>query len=108
MKASDRTLTYYVLVCTQTFSWMGSQTSSLAVGIAVFRLTGHATPLALVGVFWAAPRIVLGGLGGALADRLDRRTLMLAANVGYAIASGLLLLAVVSGAFPLLGVYTPT
>src|SRR5580704_2435854 len=108
MKASGGAVTYYVLVCTQTLSWMGSQTSSLAVGIAVFRLTGHATPLALVGVFWAAPRIVLGGLGGALADRLDRRSLMLAANVGYAIASGLLLLAFVSGAFRLWELYTLT
>jgi DHA3 family macrolide efflux protein-like MFS transporter len=108
MKASGGTVTYYVLVCTQTLSWMGSQTSSLAVGIAVFRLSGHAPPLALVGVFWAAPRIVLGGLGGALADRLDRRSLMLAANVGYAIASGLLLLAFVSGAFRLWELYTLT
>ncbi len=96
MKASGA-VTYYVLVGSQTLSWMGSQTSSLAVGIAVFRLTGHATPIALVGVFAALPWIVLGGFGGALADRFDRRSLMLVANLGYALASGLLLLAFVSG-----------
>ncbi len=108
MKASGGAVTYYVLVGSQTLSWMGSQTSSLAVGIAVFRLTGHATPIALVGVFAALPWIVLGGLGGALADRFDRRSLMLVANLGYALASGLLLLAFVSGAFRIWELYALT
>jgi hypothetical protein len=105
MKAAGGPLTYYVLVATQTLSWIGSQTSSLAVGIAVYRLTGHVTPIALIGVFASLPWIVLGGLGGALADRLDRRSLMLAANLGYALASALLLLAFVSGAFQLWQLY---
>ncbi|MFI4973653.1 MAG: MFS transporter [Caulobacterales bacterium] len=108
MKRSGGAVTYYVLITTQALSWIGSQTSSLAVGIAVFRLTGHATPIALVSVCWAAPRIVLGGLGGALADRFDRRSLMLAANLGYAVASGLLLLAFLSGAFQLWELYALT
>jgi MFS family permease len=93
--------TYYVLVATETLSLVGSQTSGLAVGIAVFRLTGRVTPLALVSVFWAVPRFLLGGVGGALADSIDRRSLMLAANAGYVVASTLLLLAFVSGAFQL-------
>jgi MFS transporter, DHA3 family, macrolide efflux protein len=108
MKASVGAITYYVLVGSQTLSWMGSQTSSLAVGIAVFRLTGHATPIALVGVFAALPWIVLGGFGGALADRFDRRSLMLVANLGYALASGLLLLAFVSGSFRIWELYALT
>ncbi|HWA60635.1 MAG TPA: MFS transporter [Caulobacteraceae bacterium] len=100
--------TYYVLVATQALSMIGSRTSSLAVGIAVFRATGHATPLALIAVFFALPWVLFGGLGGALADRFDRRTLMLAANVGYALASGLLLLAFASGAFSLWQLYALT
>lgn len=108
MRADGGAATYYLLVATQTLSWIGSQTSSLAVGIAVFRLTGHATPIALIGVFWSLPRIVLGGLGGALADRLDRRALMLAANLGYVVSNGLLLLAFVSGRFQLWQLYALT
>ncbi|HZC16758.1 MAG TPA: MFS transporter [Caulobacteraceae bacterium] len=96
---------FYALLATQTLSMVGSRTSSLAVGIAVFRLTGHATPLALVSVFSTAPWIIFGGLGGALADRLDRRSLMLAANVGYTLASGLLLIAFLSGGFRLWQLY---
>ncbi|HEY2707168.1 MAG TPA: MFS transporter [Caulobacteraceae bacterium] len=100
--------TFYVLLATQALSMIGSRTSGLAVGIAVFRLTGHATPLALVSVCSMAPWIVLGGVGGALADRFDRRTLMLAANVGYTLSSGLLLLAFLSGHFQLWQLYAIT
>ncbi len=100
--------TYYALIATEGVSLLGSQTSTLAVGVAVFRLTGQATPLALVGVFWAVPRIVLGGLGGALADRFDRRSLMLAANLGCAASSALLLLSFLSGAFQLWQLYALT
>src|SRR5215472_1169400 len=57
--------TYYVLLLAQAISLLGSQISGLAVSIAVFRQTGHATPLALVAFFLAAPRIVLGGSSGA-------------------------------------------
>ncbi len=109
MKAPVGAVTYYVLVGSQTLSWMGSQTSSLAVGIAVFRLTGHAcrrSPSSASSQ--PLPWIVLGGLGGALADRFDRRSLMLVANLGYALASGLLLLAFVSGSFRIWELYALT
>jgi hypothetical protein len=88
MRQSGGAVTFYVLIATQTLSWVGSRTSSLAVGIAVFKLTGHATPIALVTVFLGAPTLVLGGFAGALADRVDRRSLTLAANLGYASRAG--------------------
>jgi DHA3 family macrolide efflux protein-like MFS transporter len=97
--------TYYVLLVAQAISLFGSQISGLAVSIAVFRETGHATPLALVAFFSAAPRIVLGGFAGAVADRFDRRWIMLMANVGYIATSGLLLASFGSGAFQLWHLY---
>ena len=97
--------TYYVLLLAQAISLLGSQISGLAVSIAVFRQTGHATPLALVAFFLSTPRIVLGGFAGALADRFDRRRIMLLANVGYVVASGLLLASFASGAFQLWHLY---
>ena len=99
---------YYALLVTQTVSLIGAQISQYAVGIAVFRATGHATPLALVAVFSTFPAVLLGGLGGALADRFDRRAMMLIANGGYAVASGLLLLSFASGAFQLWHLYALT
>jgi DHA3 family macrolide efflux protein-like MFS transporter len=97
--------TYYVLLLAQAISLLGSQISGLAVSIAVFRQTGHATPLALVAFFSAAPRIVLGGFAGALADRFDRRRIMLVANVGYVVSSALLLASFASGGFRLWHLY---
>jgi MFS family permease len=97
--------TYYVLLVAQAISLLGSQISGLAVSIAVFRQTGQATPLALVAFFSVAPRMVLGGFAGAVADRFDRRRIMLAANVGYIVSSGLLLASFASGAFQLWHLY---
>jgi MFS family permease len=103
-----RLATYYALVATETVSLIGSQISQYAVSIAVFRATGHATPLALVVFFSTAPAVLLGGLGGALADRFDRRGMMLIANLGFAVVSGLLLLSFASGAFQLWHLYALT
>jgi len=97
--------TFYVLLVAQAISLLGSQISGLAVSIAVFRQTGHATPLALVAFFSAAPRIFLGGFAGALADRFDRRRIMLLANIGYLVTSGLLLASFASGEFRLWHLY---
>jgi MFS family permease len=99
---------YYALIVTQAVSQIGSQVSTYAVGIAVFRASGHATPLALVVFFSIAPSVLLGGLAGALADRFDRRGLMLAANVGYVAVNGLLLASFASGAFQLWHLYAVT
>lgn len=97
--------TYYALLVTETVSLVGSMVSALAVSIAVFRQTGQATPLALVTFFSITPMIVVGGVAGALADRFDRRIMMLIANAGFAVCSGLLLLSFVSGAFRLWHLY---
>jgi len=99
---------YYALLITQTVSLIGSQISEYAVSIAVFRATGHATPLALVAFFSVTPAILLGGFAGALADRFDRRGMMLIANIGFVVCSGLLLLSFASRAFQLWHLYALT
>src|SRR5690348_6680633 len=106
--ARPRLAIYYALVVTQAVSLMGSQVSQYAVGIAVYRATGHATPIALVAFFSTVPAIVLGGFGGALADRFDRRGMLLIANIGYVVVSALLLASFASGAFQLWHLYAVT
>jgi DHA3 family macrolide efflux protein-like MFS transporter len=103
--ASSGVGVFYALLVTQTVSLIGSQISSLSVGIAVFRHTGHVTPLGLVAFFNAAPVVLFSGFLGALADRFDRRKLMMLANLGLVAFNGLLLLSFVSGAFQLWHLY---
>jgi MFS family permease len=106
--SSTRLAIYYVLIVTEAVSLIGSQISGYAVSIAVFRATGHATPLALVAFFSTVPGVLLGGYAGALADRFDRRGMMLIANLGFIVVSGLLLLSFAFGAFRLWHLYALT
>ena len=61
----------------------------------VLELTGSAFQVALVGFFGMAPMLFLGILGGALADRFDRRRLLLGVQfanfVGAGVTTALLL-----------------
>jgi MFS family permease len=106
--ARTRLAVFYALLVTEAVSLIGSQISGYAVSIAVFRATGHATPLALVAFFSTAPGVLLGGYAGALADRFDRRGMMLIANLGFTVCSGLLVLSFASGAFRLWHLYALT
>ena len=97
--------TYYLLVATQTVSQVGSRISFFAVGIAVFIQTSHATPIAIIAFCQTLPWIIGAGFAGALADRYDRRRLLIFANVGFVVTSGLLLASFASGAFQLWHLY---
>ena len=97
--------TYYLLVATQTVSQVGSRISFFAVGIAVFTQTSHATPLAIISFCQTLPWIVGAGFAGAVADRYDRRRLLILANAGFVMTSGLLLVSFASGAFRLWHLY---
>ncbi|MGA0600923.1 MFS transporter [Caulobacter sp. KR2-114] len=91
--------TYYLLVATQTVSQVGSRISFFAVGIAAFSQASRATPLAIISLCQILPWIVGAGFAGAIADRHDRRSLLILANIGFVVTSGLLLASFASGAF---------
>jgi DHA3 family macrolide efflux protein-like MFS transporter len=101
----DRLKTYYTLAATQALSSLGSRISSLAIGIWIFQQTGRATPLTLVAVFAVLPSVLGGGFAGALADRFDRRLVMVCADAGQAVGTILLLVSFSSGAFQLWHLY---
>ncbi|MEL6308580.1 MAG: hypothetical protein AAFQ52_10600 [Chloroflexota bacterium] len=67
--------TFYTIALTQVLSIIGSRISALALSIYVFTETQSATPIALVMFFIIVPQILLSGVGGALADRWNRRML---------------------------------
>jgi MFS transporter, DHA3 family, macrolide efflux protein len=105
LPAQHSTRTFYALAVAQTVSQIGSTMSFLAVGIYVYQQTGQATPLALLSLFMLLPMIIAGGVAGVLADRYDRRILMIIGDTGAALATLALVISVSSGNFQLWHVY---
>jgi len=74
--------------------WLGQVVSLLGTGMTQFALTiwawqvtGQATALALVGFFGYFPRIIFTPLAGALADRWNRKALMIASDLAAGAAT---------------------
>ncbi|NIJ10347.1 MFS family permease [Saccharomonospora amisosensis] len=69
---------------------IGSQLTAVAVPKQVFDLTGSSGYVGLTGVFGLVPLLVFGVWGGAIADTVDRRKLLLVSNGGIAGTAALL------------------
>jgi MFS transporter, DHA3 family, macrolide efflux protein len=100
--------TFYTLILTQTLSLIGSRISGLAIGIWVFNETGNATPLALVAFFATVPMVLASSISGVLADRWDRRYVMIVADAGQAVGTMLLLVSFATDGFQLWHLYAVT
>jgi MFS family permease len=64
----------------QSLSYLGDGLRTLAIPLLVFHLTGSAVSLALTFALEVLPFALFSLLGGSLADRLDRRHLMVGAD----------------------------
>jgi MFS family permease len=71
----------------QLISIVGSGLTSFALGVFIFQQTGQATPFALTVLFGNLPRILLMPFAGSLADRWNRRWLMILADSGDALVT---------------------
>lgn len=69
---------------------LGEAVAMVALPLYVYQLSGSARLLGLFFVLQTLPRVILSPLSGLLADRLDRRRLMLAADVGRALTVAIL------------------
>lgn len=58
-------------------SWMAMQMQQVARGVLAYQITGNAFSLGLVTLAMGLPRIVLSPLGGVVADRFAKRTVLL-------------------------------
>jgi MFS family permease len=69
-------------------SLLGNYIYSFAMSLYVLRVTGSAMGFAATLIFGTLPRVILAPVAGALADRLDRKKMV----VGMDLASGLVML----------------
>ncbi len=76
---------------------IGSWLQTIAVGILVTELTGQARWTGLVAAAAFVPIGVLSPVGGAIADRVDRRRLLLGTTIGETVAAALLAVLVGTG-----------
>jgi predicted MFS family arabinose efflux permease len=71
-----------------TVSLIGDGFFVIALAWQVYDLSPNPAALAAVGVAWSLPQVVLLMPGGVLADRMDRRSLMIAGDLLRALAVG--------------------
>ena len=82
-------------------SLTGSVMTTFAVSLQVYELTRSPAAVGAIGVATFVPMLVIALPGGTLADRVDRRALVMAATVGQAAFSAVLFaLAAFGGASP--------
>jgi MFS family permease len=82
----------------QAVSVVGTQVTQVAVPLQVFQLTHSSLYVGLVGVASLVPLVVLGLYGGAIADAVNRRTMLICTSLGSGLVSTVLLLQAAFGA----------
>ena len=79
--------TFLLIWLGQLFSILGSGLSSFALGVWIYQQTGQATPFALTILFGSVPRLLVMPFAGSLADRWNRRIIMILADTGAALGT---------------------
>jgi MFS family permease len=79
--------TFLLIWIGQLISMLGSGLTSFALGVWIFDRTGEATPFALTVLFGNLPRVLLLPVAGSLADRWDRRRVMILSDAGNALVT---------------------
>ena len=82
---------YRNLLLGDAVSVIGTQVTAVAVPLQVYAQTRSAAAVGLVGLAGLVPLVLLGLYGGAVADAVDRRRLVLATTTGQAVLSTVLL-----------------
>jgi MFS family permease len=78
-------------------SHTGDLLQSMAVSWLVFELTHSAFKLGILGFCWMLPRLIFGAIGGVVADRVDRRRLLIITQTIAMLQSLAFLVLVVTG-----------
>jgi MFS transporter, ENTS family, enterobactin (siderophore) exporter len=88
---------FKVLLVAEGLSSFGDAITFTALPILVLALTGSGLAMGIVGALETLPDLILGLPAGAFADRLDRRKMMLVADLGRALLTALIPISVAIG-----------
>jgi DHA3 family macrolide efflux protein-like MFS transporter len=81
----------------QVISLLGTAMSTFGLTLWAYEATGLATPLAMIGVLYVTPQVVLGPFVGVLVDRGNRKLMMMVSDLGAALSTALVLALYASG-----------
>jgi DHA3 family macrolide efflux protein-like MFS transporter len=97
--------TFIIVWIGQAISIVGSSLTNFGLGVWIFQETGDATPFALTVLFGSLPRVFLLPVAGSLADRWNRRWLMILADTGNALATLAIVLLLYFGSLEVWHIY---
>ncbi|MFL6260770.1 MAG: MFS transporter [Thermoanaerobaculia bacterium] len=89
------------LFAAQLVSFLGTMVTYVALPYQVFHLTGSTLQVGLISLAELLPLLVTAFVGGALADHVDRRRMILATEAGLGVGSGALALSALAGHPPI-------
>lgn len=96
---------YRLLWSAQLISEAGHQVAIVAMFFQVYDLTGSPAAVGLIGLVQIVPLILSSIGGGSIVDAVDRRKLLALSQVGFAVASGILLAGALMDRPPLVLIY---
>ena len=79
--------TFVIIWLGQVISIAGSSLTNFGLGVWIFQQTGDAMPFTLTVLFGSLPRVLLLPVAGSVADRWNRRWLMILGDTGNALAT---------------------
>ena len=100
--------TFFVIWIGQVISIVGSSLTHFGLGVWIFEQTGDAMPFTLTVLFASLPRVFLLPIAGSLADRWNRRWLMILADSGSALATLAIVLLLSFGSLEVWHIYLLT
>lgn len=89
----------------QLVSLVGSGLTNFIIGVWVYQRTGSVTKFTMIALFAVLPSIIILPWAGVLADRWDRRWLMICSNVGAALSTLFLALLLFAGRLEIWHIY---
>jgi MFS family permease len=96
---------FWIVWVGQLISLLGSGMTQFALTIWVFRETSRATDLALLGVFFMVPLLVMSPVVGVMVDRYDRKLMMMLSDLAAGITTIVIFALYLSGSLEVWHLY---
>ena len=100
--------TFLVIWVGQLVSIIGSGLTGFALSVWMFEQTGQATPIAMNALAFNLPRVILSPIAGSVADRYNRRMVLILADCGAALSTLAVAIILLSGNLEVWHIYLTT